>query len=76
MGDKVWDWFLPIRSSQGDGIRFEYNEVLAKKMRTKAMRIARAQSAITSSIAGSHSAAGSRSVEEKTSTLIGSDRHE
>jgi hypothetical protein len=43
MGDKVWDWFLPIRGSQGDGIRFEYNEKLARKLRNKAKAVVRHQ---------------------------------
>jgi hypothetical protein len=36
MGDKVWDWFLPIRPSQGDGARFPYNEALVKKLQARA----------------------------------------
>lgn len=43
MGNKVWDWFLPIRGSQGDGIRFEYNEKLARKLRNKAKAVVRHQ---------------------------------
>ena len=43
MGNKVWDWFLPIRGSPGDGIRFEYNEKLALKLRNKAKAVARHQ---------------------------------
>jgi hypothetical protein len=44
MGDKVWDWFLPIHGSQGDGVRFEYNEVLLKRLRGKARAVVLAQS--------------------------------
>jgi len=43
MGDKVWDWFLPIRGSPGDGIRFEFNEKLARKLRNKARAVVRHQ---------------------------------
>jgi hypothetical protein len=41
MGDKWWDWFLPIRKSQGDGVRFEYNTALVKKLQARAQEIAR-----------------------------------
>jgi hypothetical protein len=44
MGDKVWDWFLPIRPSQGDGARFEYNTALVQKLQIRAREIALAQS--------------------------------
>lgn len=44
MGDKVWDWFLPIRPSQGDGVRFPYNESLVKKLRDRARAIVVGQS--------------------------------
>jgi hypothetical protein len=40
MGDKVWDWFLPIRPSQGDGARFEYNTALVQKLQIRAREIA------------------------------------
>jgi hypothetical protein len=40
MGDKWWDWFLPIRKSQGDGVRFEYNTALVKKLQARAKEIA------------------------------------
>jgi len=39
MGDKVWDWFLPIRGSKGNGINFEYNEMLVKKLQKKARNV-------------------------------------
>jgi hypothetical protein len=44
MGDKVWDWFLPIRPSQGDGARFPYNEALVKKLQARARAIIAGQS--------------------------------
>jgi len=43
MGEKPWDWFLPIRATPGDGIRFEYNEKLARKLRNKAKAVVRHQ---------------------------------
>ena len=39
MGENIWDWFLPIRSSQGDGARFPYNEALVKKLQARARAI-------------------------------------
>jgi len=36
MGDKWYDWFLPIHRSPGDGVRFEYNEELVKKLKARA----------------------------------------
>lgn len=45
MGDKVWDWFLPIRPSQGDGARFPYNEALLAKLQARARAIVAGQSA-------------------------------
>jgi hypothetical protein len=44
MGEEVWDWFLPIRTTPGDGVRFEYNEVLLTKLRNKARQVMLAQS--------------------------------
>ena len=38
MGEKVWDWFLPIHGSMGDGIRFEYNEKLVEKLVARARK--------------------------------------
>ena len=38
MGEKVWDWFLPIRGSMGDGIRFEYNKKLVEKLMARARK--------------------------------------
>jgi hypothetical protein len=43
MGEKPWDWFLPIRATPGDGIRFEYNEKLVRKLRNKAKAVVRHQ---------------------------------
>jgi len=40
MGEKVWDWFLPIRGSMGDGIRFEYNKKLVEKLVARARKAA------------------------------------
>ena len=51
MGDTVWDWFLPIRPTQGDGIRFEYNEKMVAKLRARAKEVMRAQA--TKSVAAS-----------------------
>jgi len=39
MGNNVWDWFLPIHGSRGDGIRFEYNPKLVEKLQAKARRV-------------------------------------
>lgn len=75
MGDKVWDWFLPIRSSPGDGVRFEYNENLVKKMRARARKVIRSQSARTGSDVASRGSRNlpTREMEEKdVSTLAGS----
>jgi hypothetical protein len=77
MGDKVWDWFLPIRPSPGDGVRFEYNEYLVKKMRARARKVIRSQSTQASSDGVSR---GSRNFptqeleEMDVSTLAGSGR--
>ena len=75
MGDKVWDWFLPIRSSPGDRVTFEYNENLVKKMRARARKVIRSQSARAGSDVASR---GSRNLptqemeEKDVSTLAGS----
>ena len=39
MGDKIWDWCLPIKGSKGNGIKFEYNDALLKKLRIKALTV-------------------------------------
>jgi hypothetical protein len=39
MGNNVWDWFLPIHGSRGDGIRFDYDPKLVEKLQTKARRV-------------------------------------
>ena len=39
----MYDWFLPIHPSPGDGIRFEYNEVLVKKLKARARYILESQ---------------------------------
>jgi hypothetical protein len=75
MGDKVWDWFLPIRPSPGDGVRFEYNEYLVKKMQARARKVIRAQSVRTSSVVvrGGSRNFPTREMEEKdVSTLADS----
>ena len=41
MGNNVWDWLLPIRGSEGDGIRFPYNQKLVEKLQAKAQRVIR-----------------------------------
>jgi hypothetical protein len=38
MGERVWDWFLPIRGSMGDGVRFEYNKKLVEKLMARARK--------------------------------------
>ena len=43
MGENIWDWFLPIRPSRGDGARFPYNEKVVKKLRERARRIVAGQ---------------------------------
>lgn len=43
MGEYIWDWFLPIRPSQGDGARFPYNEELVKKLRKRARAVVTGQ---------------------------------
>lgn len=39
----MYDWFLPIHQSPGDGIRFEYNEVLVKKLKARGRYILESQ---------------------------------
>lgn len=43
MGDHIWDWFLPIRRTKGDGVRFEFNQTLVKKLQARAGAIARGE---------------------------------
>ena len=77
MGDKVWDWFLPIRPSPGNGVRFEYNEYLVKKMRARARKIIRSQSARAGSDVVNRGSRNfpTREMEEKdVSTLAGSEQ--
>ena len=77
MGYKVWDWFLPIRPSPGDGVRFEYNEYLVKKMRARARKVIRSQLARASSpvVSGGSRNFPAQDIEEKdASTLAGSGR--
>jgi hypothetical protein len=40
MGEHVWDWFLPIQKTKGDGVRFEFNQTLVKKLQARAKAIA------------------------------------
>jgi hypothetical protein len=40
MGDHVWDWFLPLQRMKGDGVRFEFNQTLVKKLQARARAIA------------------------------------
>ena len=44
MGDNIWDWFLPIRPTQGDGARFPYNEAMVEKLQARASAIVSGQS--------------------------------
>jgi hypothetical protein len=44
MGDNIWDWFLPIRPTQGGGARFPYNEALVEKLQARARAIVSGQS--------------------------------
>jgi len=48
MGEHVWEWFLPITGSQGDGVRFEYNEALSNKLKKRAREIAAGHTAQSS----------------------------
>jgi hypothetical protein len=41
LGENIYDWFLPIHRSPGDGIRFEYNEALVRKLKARARVILR-----------------------------------
>ena len=77
MGDKVWDWFLPIRPTPGDGVRFEYNEYLVKKLRAKARKVIKSQSAQSGSLAvgGGSRNFPSRGMEEKDVSTLGSSGH-
>jgi len=43
MGEKVWDWVLPIHRSQGDGIHFEHNKTLLAKLQARAKEVIRTQ---------------------------------
>ena len=43
MGEHVYDWFLPIHNSPGDGVRFEYNEALVNKLKARARVILQGQ---------------------------------
>ena len=53
MGDRIWDWFLPIRPTPGDGVTFEYNERLVKKLRARAKRVLGSQSSVSGTVIGS-----------------------
>jgi hypothetical protein len=72
MGGKIWDWFLPIRGSQGDGIRFDYNERLLMKLRTRAKEVIRNQS--RQATTNSHSVAVEEE-EKGESTVVEPDPH-
>jgi hypothetical protein len=72
MGDKVWDWFLPIRPTPGDGVRFEYNQYLVDKLRKRARKILRAQSAQSTSNTGGNRLFPGLMDEKEVSTLSGS----
>lgn len=72
MGDKVWDWFLPIRPTPGDGVRFEYNQDLVDKLRKRARKILRAQLAQSTSNTGGNRLLPGPMDEKEVSTLGGS----
>jgi hypothetical protein len=72
MGDKPWDWFLPIQATPGDGVRFEYNEELLTKMHARAREVLRAHSAQSTSNRGGSDIFSARAIDEKEGSTLGS----